>query len=222
MAQRAWLPVVALLLVAGVVVAMWAATSNSAVHLDDVSGWLAQHRHAWYAPPSVICLFVILGFGLIPVLLLVAATGITFGPVLGPIYAMAGCLTSASVGFALGRRIGIRRVEAFGGERITRVTDTLKRNGTLAVFLLRKIPAPFLLSNIVAGASTVRYRDFMLGTMLGMSAAVIGLAGFGHQLTTVWHDPTPSALVTASLFVAVPLTFAWLINRALRERESTA
>ena len=60
----------------------------------------------------------------------------------------------------------------------------LKRNGTLAVFLVRKIPAPFTLANIVVGASTVRFRDFIVGTLLGMSAFVVALAGFGYQLTT--------------------------------------
>ena len=47
--------------------------------------------------------FVVLGLALVPVILLIAATGIAFGPLLGPVYAMAGCLASASTGFAIGR-----------------------------------------------------------------------------------------------------------------------
>ena len=70
-----------------------------------------------------------------------------------------------------------------GGERIARVTRALKRNGTLAVFLVRKVPAPFTLVNIIVGASTVRFRDFIVGTVLGMGAFVVGLAGFGYQVT---------------------------------------
>ena len=89
----------------------------------------------------VMLAFIVLS--LVPVLLLIAATGIAFGPVLGPVYAMAGSLASASVGFAIGRWMGRRRVERLGGERIARISRTLKRNGTLAVFLVRKVPAPF-------------------------------------------------------------------------------
>ena len=40
-----------------------------------------------------------IALGLFPVLLLITATGIAFGPVLGPIYAMAGCLASGVDGF---------------------------------------------------------------------------------------------------------------------------
>ena len=120
---------------------------------------------------------------MVPVILLIAATGIAFGPLLGPVYAMAGCLASASTGFAIGRWMGLQRVEQLGGERITRVTRALKRNGTLAVFLVRKIPAPFTLVNIIVGASTIRFRDFIVGTVLGMGAFVVGLAGFGYQAT---------------------------------------
>jgi uncharacterized membrane protein YdjX (TVP38/TMEM64 family) len=160
--------------------------------------------------------FAILGLALVPVVLLITATGIAFGPFLGPLYAMAGSLASASTGFAIGRWLGLRRVTRFGGERIIRVTRGLRRNGTLAVFLVRKVPAPFTLVNIAIGASTVSYRDFIVGTTLGMTAIVVALAGFGYQFTELLRDPSPGTLAAAALFVLVPLTLALLINRALR------
>jgi len=186
---------------------------------EQLAAWFDAHRYAWYALPAVMLTFVVLGLALVPVILLIAATGIAFGPVLGPVYAMAGCLTSASTGFAIGRWMGLRRVTQLGGERVARLSRALKRNGTLAVFLLRKVPAPFTLVNIVAGASTVRFRDFIVGTVLGMGAFVIGLAGFGYQLTHVLRDPSPRALTGAALFVLVPLTLAVLINRRFRRME---
>jgi uncharacterized membrane protein YdjX (TVP38/TMEM64 family) len=186
--------------------------------IDAISAWLAPHRHVWYGLPLVMFAFVALA--VVPVMLLIAATGIAFGPFLGPIYAMAGCLASGSVGFAIGRWLGPRRVEQLGGERVARVTRTLKRNGTLAVFFLRKIPLPFTLANIIVGASTVSYRDFVLGTVLGMAGLVIGLAGFGYQLTVVLRSPSPATIAGALLIVSIPLTLAWLINRSLRARST--
>jgi uncharacterized membrane protein YdjX (TVP38/TMEM64 family) len=149
---------------------------------------------------------------------LIAATGIAFGPILGPVYAMAGCLASASMGFAIGRWLGLRCVERLGGASMTRISSALKRNGTLAVFLVRKVPAPFTLVNIVVGASTIRYRDFLIGTTLGMGAFVIALAGFGYQLTKALDHPSPATLLGIVLVIGVPLTVAWVINRALRTR----
>jgi uncharacterized membrane protein YdjX (TVP38/TMEM64 family) len=178
----------------------------------------APHRHAWYALPLVMLAFAALA--VVPATLLIAATGVAFGPVLGSIYAMAGCLASASLGFALGRWMGPRGVRRLGGERIARVSRSLNRNGTLAVFFIRKVPAPFILANVVVGASSIGYRDFLIGTVLGMGAFVVALAGFGYQLTRVLQNPTPAALLAALLFVGIPLTLAFVINRVLRKRSS--
>jgi uncharacterized membrane protein YdjX (TVP38/TMEM64 family) len=192
----------------------WRWIPVTALAPGEISAWVEPHRHAWYALPIVMLGFIALG--LVPVLLLITITGLAFGPVLGPIYAMAGCLASASIGFGVGRWLGLDRVARLGGERVTAVTRALKRNGTLAVFFVRKVPAPFLLANIVIGASTVRYRDFLLGTVLGMGAIVIALAGFGYQFTQALRNPSPATALTTAAFVGVPLTVAWFINRALR------
>jgi uncharacterized membrane protein YdjX (TVP38/TMEM64 family) len=214
MSQLVWLRISVVLVVCAALVMAWQLILKGTFDLHAISTWLAPHRHAWYALPMVMLAFVVLA--LVPVILLIAATGIAFGPVLGPVYAMAGCLASASLGFAIGRWMGFRRVEQLGGERIARVSRALKRNGTLAVFFVRKVPAPFTLTNIVVGASTVSYRDFMVGTVLGMGAFVVALAGFGYQLTKAFDHPSPATLAAAALFIGLPLTLAWLVNRALR------
>ncbi len=196
-------------------VAAWRWSSVIDVDMDELAAWLSAYRREWYALPAVMFAFVVLGLALVPVILLIAATGIVFGPLLGPLYALAGCLASASTGFAIGRWMGLRRTRHLGGERVARIMRVLRRDGTLAVFLVRKIPAPFALVNIIIGASTVRFRDFIVGTLLGMSAFVVGLAGFGYQLSDALRHPSPGALIGAAAFVAVPLTLAVLINRAL-------
>jgi phospholipase D1/2 len=185
---------------------------------SDVSAWVATHRYAWYAPPMVVIAFVV--FSLLPVVLLVSLTGVAFGPVLGPLYAMAGCLASASTAFAVGRWMGPKHVDGLGGERIARLTHALGRNGTLAVFMIRKIPAPFVLVNVLLGASKVRYREFFIGTALGMMAMVIALAGIGYHLVEAWRNPSVEGISRAMFFLAIPITLAWLINRKLRANNS--
>ena len=157
-----------------------AGRSGYSLDLHEVAAWLAPHRHAWYALPIVMLAFVALA--LVPVMLLIAATGIAFGPVLGPAV-RDGRMPGERVDWLRARPLaGPKRVEQLGGERVTRVTRGLKRNGTLAVFLVRKVPAPFALVNVVIGASAVGYREFIIGTVLGMGAIVVALAGFGYQL----------------------------------------
>jgi uncharacterized membrane protein YdjX (TVP38/TMEM64 family) len=216
--RSSWFQVAAVLILCGLIAAVWNWLPTGEWDIDAISAWMAPHRRVWYALPLVVLAFI--GLTPVPVMLLIAATGVAFGPLLGPIYAMAGCLASGSVGFGVGRWLGQRRVEALGGDRVARVLRTLKRNGTLAVFFLRKIPLPFVFANIIVGASTVSYRDFLLGTLLGMAGLVIGLAGFGYQLTVVLRSPSPETVAAGALIVSIPLTLAWLINRSLRARSA--
>lgn len=198
--------------------AWWVASSADTV--DGFAAWFAPHRHAWYALPGVALTFVALGLVLVPVMLLVAATGVAFGPWLGPVYAMAGCLASASVGFAIGRWVGRDRVQQLAGERLSKAAGALARQGILAVFLWRKVPVPFTLANVIAGATPLRYRDFIVGTMLGMMVGVVGLAAAGYQLAKVLDDPSPQEFGFAALVVGLPLTAAVLLTRSLRTREN--
>jgi phospholipase D1/2 len=213
-----WLRMTCVAVLFGVALGVWAWAPVPDVDPETLSTWFRPYRYAWYALPVVVAVFVVLGLVLFPVVLLIAATGIVFGPVLGPLYAMAGSLASASAGFGIGRWMGAGRVEQLGGARIAKLIHGVRRNGTLAVFLVRKVPVPFTLANVVVGASSIEFRDFIVGTTLGMIAVVVALAGFGYQLTRVLDEPTAGSLVTAALFVAVPLTIAVLINHVLRRR----
>ena len=200
--------------------ALAAYASWSHLEARELTVRLADDRYAWWAPAAVAVAFVV--FSVVPVMLLVSLTGIAFGPVLGPVYAMTGCLASASAAFAIGRWIGPRQVDGWGGERMRRLVKLLRRNGTLAVFLIRKIPLPFVLVNVMLGASSVAYRDFLIGSTLGMAAMVVGLAGLGYQLVEIWRDASMEGIARALMFLLIPLTLAWTINRYLRARSGDA
>jgi uncharacterized membrane protein YdjX (TVP38/TMEM64 family) len=192
----------------------------SRVDADNLSNWLSEDRYSWWAPGFVILAFVALS--VVPVMLLVSLTGMAFGPVLGPLYAMTGCLASASAAFAFGRWAGSSHIAGWGGSRTRRLLGLMQRNGTLAVFLIRKIPLPFVLVNVMLGASAVRYREFLIGTALGMAAMVVALAGFGYQLVETWRHPSVESLVRSLLVLSLPLSLAWIINRRLRTRSGHA
>jgi uncharacterized membrane protein YdjX (TVP38/TMEM64 family) len=180
----------------------------------------APYRGEWYALLFVVAAFVSLGLLLVPVLLLIAATGIAFGPVLGPLYAMTGSLACGAAGFAIGRWLGRHRVERLMGQRAARVAERLTRNGTLTVFIIRKVPAPFTLVNIAIGASAVSFRDFLLGTALAMSGGVIALAGFGSQIGQLFRQPSTDTFLRALLILALSLAAAVVINLLVRPRSA--
>jgi uncharacterized membrane protein YdjX (TVP38/TMEM64 family) len=221
-ALRARTIVLALLGVVAVAIAVIAA-SHRLPDASAVTAWFASMRNAWYALPLVAVAYAVFGALLVPVILLIAATGVAFGPWLGPVYALVGSLASGSMGFGLGRLIGRHRVERLIGRRVPSLGPTMERHGPLAVLLIRKIPLPFILVNILIGASRVRYRDFLLGTMLGMAAAVIAVAGLGGTLLDLLQRPSPSVVAVAVALFALPLLGAWALNVFLtRKRRGRA
>jgi phospholipase D1/2 len=197
---------------------VWAAAREHVPDPRSIFAWFASIRHAWYALPLVAVAFAFLGALLVPVMLLIAATGMAFGPWLGPVYALTGSLASASLGFGIGRWIGRERVERLIGRRVPKLGRAMTQHGTLAVFFIRKIPLPFMLVNIAIGASPVRYRDFVFGTMIGMTAAVIALAGFGGTLMELLRNPSPLLIGVAIALMVVPILGAWALNIALTRR----
>ena len=106
----------------------------------------------------------------VPVNFVIAATGALFGPLLGLLYALVGALLGAGLSFAIGRGLGREWVRRIASRRLNAINKRLERHGLLAMTVLRLLPiAPFTVVNLVAGASEIRARDYMLGSLFGMA-----------------------------------------------------
>jgi len=63
------------------------------------------------------------------------------------------------------------------------VSRRLARGGVRAVTRARLLPlAPFTIVNLIAGASRVRMRDYLVGTAAGMVPGIVVFALFGDRL----------------------------------------
>lgn len=187
------------------------------VDVERVAATLEPHGRSWYAVPLAVLAFTVLSFLMVSVMAMSAVAGWVFGPWLGAACALAGSLSSAAAGFWLGRWIGQDKIERLG-QRVRNLSRDLGDNGILAVFLLRKIPAPFTLVNVIAGASRIRFRDFMIGSLLGMGAIVTLLAVFGDGLRQGLQGERPT--VPAIAIGAVLLVAVVILNRAVKRRRS--
>lgn len=178
-----WLGIVTFIAVLLLLAGAWKwAPLGDWVRPERLSDWLEPHRARWYAGPVTVATFVLSGFVLVPMLALAFACGLAFGPWLGSVYAVAGSLSSAAVSFGVGRRLGRDRLKRLLGPRLERIHTTVVRRGFFAVFLVRKVPAPYTLVNLAAGSSGIGFRDFMLGTLFGTAPGVVLLCVFADQL----------------------------------------
>lgn len=155
--------------------------------------------------------FVVGGMIFFPVTLLIVVTAAIFGPWLGFLYALTGTLMSAGLSYGLGRVVSENTLSAMLGPRLDRIRTRIARSGLFAVVAARMVPvAPFTLVNMVAGATRVRFWDFMLGTVLGMGPGMIALCAFGHQAMETMASPS---LQDGLMLVGFAALWIWLSFR---------
>jgi phospholipase D1/2 len=166
-------------------------------------------------PVLVIGAYAVGGLVVAPITMLIIATGMAFGPLLGFTYALVGCLVSAALTFSIGSLVGRETMRRLAGRHVSRLSHRLARHGLTAILIVRILPvAPFTIVNIMAGASEVRFRDFILGTFLGMLPGLLAMTLFGDRLQSAIQDPkAESFMILVALVVALVLVMTWLRRR---------
>jgi uncharacterized membrane protein YdjX (TVP38/TMEM64 family) len=167
-----------------------------------------------FAPLVVLGAYVVAGLFVVPVTVLIVATGIVFGPLVGGFYALAGALLSAAVTYWIGARIGRNSVRHLAGRRLNRITRRLAKKGVVAIAIIRLLPiAPFSIVNAVVGASHIRMRDFLLGTALGMAPGIAMTVVFVDRVAKAVTDPGLGTFAIVAALAAVLVAIAVYVNR---------
>ena len=174
-----------------------------------------------FTPLVVLGAYVLAGLLVVPVMLVITVTGIVFGPLVGGIYALAGAMLSGIVTYSIGRKLGRETVRRFAGKRLNAITRGLAKRGLLTMILVRIVPvAPFTVVNVVAGASHIGWRDFLLGTALGMLPGIVATVLFVDRLIAAVRHPGPKTIALLTLIAAVLITTALLVHRRLAAQSS--
>lgn len=172
--------------------------------LDEVQRFVAS-TGAW-GPLVYVLAHLVLTLVPVPKNLLAGIAGGLFGVAGGIPLSWGAAMLSAVVTFWLAGRLGRRAVAELTGPRIDRVQSLLRRRGFLAVIIARLTPVvPFTVVNYGAGASAVSWRDFVLGTAVGVIPGTVAYVVVGASVS---RDATTIALALAAgvlLLVATAL-----------------
>jgi uncharacterized membrane protein YdjX (TVP38/TMEM64 family) len=154
---------------------------------------------------------------LFPVTILNVATVFTFGPILGNVYALAGWLASAAMGYGIGRSMGRKMVQKLTRGWLDRLIRPAGRHGFLTVLTLRIFPvAPFTLVNVFVGAWGIRFWDFFTASIVGRIPGIILLTLAGIQIENFLRQPHVIGVVLLGLtLILVPLALSGLSKRLL-------
>ncbi|HVL76712.1 MAG TPA: VTT domain-containing protein, partial [Noviherbaspirillum sp.] len=176
-----------------------------------------------FTPLAVMASYVVAGLLMVPVMLLIAVTGIVFGPFEGSLYAAGGCVLSAAAGYGLGRWLGRETVQRMLGPRMNRLSRRLARQGIAAMIVIRMLPiAPFTVVNIVAGTSHIRLRDYLIGTLLGMLPGIFVTVTFVHHLAEAIRNPSVGTVAVLGTVALALIGLAMGLQKLLRRKDDAA
>jgi uncharacterized membrane protein YdjX (TVP38/TMEM64 family) len=216
---RTWIKPVALVILVGAVVAAVPATPLGRYLAYDEFRALVVSAGLW-GPLLFLSVFTVGAIFVAPASLIAFAGAAVFDTPLALLLIVIGVNLGASVAFGVGRWAGRDLVEARLSRMrgFARVDRALVRNGFFTILLLRLVFAPYNLLNYLAAFTHLRYRDFAVGTFVGMLPVAFVWVFMGNVLGQVWQTGdlrplwSPRSLVAAAVFlvcVGVPLAVRW-------------
>ena len=147
-------------------------------------------------------LYAAISLAPLPAAVFTLAAGALFGVAEGLVVVEVGATVGAVTGFWLARLLGRGFVARLSGASIERLDERFARRGVLAVLAVRLLPVlPFAAVNYVSGLTSIRFRDYLAGTTVGIvpaAAAYVVLGAYGSTPGSV-----PFLVALAALLVLV-------------------
>ena len=170
-------------------------------------------------PIIYVGIFVIRPLLLIPSIALFVGGGLAFGPILGPSYASVGAALGGTVGFWFSRKMGheyvIKKLK-LGADLI----DTTRFSFSV-VFLLSLLPImPVTVINYGAGLSTMKFKNYIVAHILGITPRAFAYGFFGSTLLEIGSAKFRIALL--ALMTIGLVTAYFRLRSKLKKREPLA
>jgi len=147
-------------------------------------------------------LYAAISLAPLPAAVFTLAAGALFGVAEGLVVVEVGATVGAVISFWLARVLGRGFVARVSGASIERLDERFARRGVLAVLAVRLLPVlPFAAVNYVSGLTSIRFRDYLAGTTVGIvpaAAAYVVLGAYGSTPGSV-----PFLVALAALLVLV-------------------
>jgi phospholipase D1/2 len=177
---------------------------------EAVTGAMAAISASPWRFTIVLGCFLVSGIVLFPVLLLIMACAAVFGPVSGFVYSTAGLLASAALNYAIGMWLGRGVLLNRLGPRFDAARSKLMRRGLTTTAVVRAIPgSPFALVSVAAGASDIRFLDYLIGTAIGIMAPVSVVTVATEQTVRLLTEPSASQVALLAGVIALWIAVAF-------------
>lgn len=163
-----------------------------------------------------VCLFI-------PGTLLTGLGAAIFGAYWGFLYVWLGAMLGAGLAFFIGRFLGRDFAASLVGDRLKKYDDAIGRNGFATVLYLRLVYFPFTPMNFGMGLTSVGFRDYLLGTGLGILVGTFIFTFFIGTLKEVWVSQDWGQLLSFKVFFSIGLfVFSFFIPKLIKRFRTEA
>ncbi len=174
-------------------------------HLKSFSPEVIKHTILGFGSWALIVFIVLYSLNTIsllpPIGIMSLAAGFIFGPLEGTIAIMSGAFLGTSATFFISRFFGGRFVEKIVQGKAKAFQEKLDQNGFKVIFFIRLIPLiPWEVVNYASGLSQIKYRDFILATMIGIFPSVLIQTFFSDRLSN-FNLKDPALIIAVGAFI---------------------
>lgn len=135
-----------------------------------------------WAPIIYIVLYSVATVFLLPSTALNLTGGAIFGPWLGTLWTSIAAVLAAVVSFAFTRTVGREIIAQKLANRWQSMDAEMRQGGLFYIFAIRLLPIiPYGLVNFAAGLTSIRFRDYLVGTILGTVPGVLPFVMLGSS-----------------------------------------
>jgi uncharacterized membrane protein YdjX (TVP38/TMEM64 family) len=173
--QRLWLRLLALLVMV-VVLLVVARVSGLASHLGTEEIRTRMAMAGWWAPVLYVGAFALAELAHFPGTVFVLAAVVAYGRLVGGALAFTGAIISFLVTFTVVRRVGGQPLGAIRWAWVRRILAELDGHPIRTVVLLRLVLWMTPQVNYVLALSSVKTRDFVVGSIIGLAGPICALA----------------------------------------------
>ncbi|MCF6137424.1 TVP38/TMEM64 family protein [Pseudalkalibacillus berkeleyi] len=198
-----------------VVFAMWFSTTQLNLDAKEIRDWIIGF--GIFAPIIYMLFYTVRPLIFFPASILSITGGLAFGPLFGTIYTVLGATAGALVSFIIARKLGKNVANKEWKGRGKAIQSQLEKNGFFYVLLFRFIPLfNFDLISYTAGVSKVRFRDFFIGTLIGIIPGTFAYNFLGSSLVSGDPKIILFAIIVFAILTVIPM---WVRKKWLNKKE---
>lgn len=215
--------VLGILAIGLIVGATWRFTSlHQRFGFETLMRWGEFLQDRPWTPFALMGMFIVAGLMFFAHAALLWAVVFTFDLPHALIYCELGSLASAFFLYGLGRVLRQDVVRKIAGSYTGEISQALARKGILSLFLLHLFPiCPYSMLNLVAGATHISWRDFTIGTVLGITPGIIVLCVFGGRFLQLLEHPNWIGFLGLAAFLGAGFWVLRNLRRTLQNKTPT-